>query len=163
MSPHSSRAETVDELTPVVETLRQTLGEDLIALVLFGSRARGDATPVSDWDILVIARDLPARHWDRYRLLKAHLPPTWRGRVSLLAKTPAEFEAGLPPLYLDIALDGVILYDPTGYARTRLQALRRLLESKGLKRIRHNDDLVWEWLSFPGLGWSLNWEEVMEQ
>jgi len=45
------------ELTPVVSALREGLGDDLVALVLFGSRARGDHYPQSDWDLLLIAPD----------------------------------------------------------------------------------------------------------
>jgi hypothetical protein len=59
-----------------------------------------------------VARNLPERFLSRYRFLKRSLPPSWRGRLSLLAKTPEEFEAAAPPLYLDIACDGKILYDP---------------------------------------------------
>ena len=160
MNPRFPTALTVTELQPVVEALRQALGEDLIALVLFGSRARGDAQPGSDWDLLLIARNLLQRHLPRYRMLKEQLPPSWRGRVSILAKTPAEFEAALPPLYLDIAMDGQILYDPHGYAHVRLQKLRRLIQAKGLRRERRGNDLIWRWLTFPGFGWSLSWEEV---
>src|SRR5579875_1660192 len=41
----------------VVEALRAGLGERLVAVVLFGSRARGDHRPTSDWDLLVITLD----------------------------------------------------------------------------------------------------------
>ena len=163
MNPNALRIDVMDELAPVVEALRQTLGENLIALALFGSRARGDAKPDSDWDLLVIARYLPPGHMARYRMLKEQLPPFWRGRVSILAKTPAEFEAALPSLYLDIALDGRILYDPFGYAQDRLLRLRRLIQAKGLRREKRGEDFVWEWETFPGFGWSLRWEEVKEQ
>lgn len=37
-------------LHPLVESLRQGLGQNLIAVVLFGSRARGEATVESDWE-----------------------------------------------------------------------------------------------------------------
>ena len=100
------------EITPVVRTLQQGLGKKLVAVVLFGSRARGDAREESDWDMLVIAEDLPDRQMERYRKTKEILPQKWRGRISILAKTPVEFEAVLPSLYLEIALDGLILYDP---------------------------------------------------
>ena len=162
MSYDAIHHEVVDQLTPVVEALRRALGEDLIALVLFGSHARGDARPDSDWDLLIIARNLPQRHLSRYRMLKEQLPPSWRGRISILAKTPAEFEAALSPLYLDIALDGRILYDPQGYAQARLQEIRRLIEAKGLRRERQGHDFVWRWLTFPGFGWSLSWKEARE-
>ncbi len=52
------------------EALRQGLGERLVAIVLFGSRARGEAREDSDWDLLVIAKALPDDYLDRHFLLK---------------------------------------------------------------------------------------------
>ncbi|MCS6949802.1 MAG: nucleotidyltransferase domain-containing protein [bacterium] len=42
---HAERA----RLNEVVQHLREHLGDSLIAVVLFGSQARGEATPESDW------------------------------------------------------------------------------------------------------------------
>ena len=102
-------------LNRVVSKLREGLGDDLVAVVLFGSRARGEAREGSDWDVLIIANDLPGRTLERVIRLKRMLPPEYRGEVSLLAKTPEEFMSNLPDLYLDIALDGIILSDTGGY------------------------------------------------
>jgi predicted nucleotidyltransferase len=146
-------------LAEVVSELKMGLGDDLIAVVLFGSRARGEAWEGSDWDLLVVARNLPERTLQRIVLLKKMLPSAWRGEVSLLAKTPEEFTAGLPELYLDIAVDGVILYDTGEYMARRLQALRDLIRRKGLRREREGQDLIWHWQEPPGTEWSLEWEE----
>lgn len=149
------------EITPVVQALQQGLGKKLVAIILFGSRARGDAKEESDWDILVIAKDLPERQIERYRKIKEILPQNWRGRISILAKTPDEFEIVLPPLYLEIALDGLILYDSQEYARIQLQKLRRLIQSKDLRREKRGNDFIWQWGRFPGFGWSLSWKEAI--
>ena len=141
-----------------VEALKGGLGERLVAVVLFGSRARGEAGEESDWDLLVLAHGLPARLLQRHKVLKKMLPAAERGRMSLVAKTPQEFEASLPALYLDIALDGVVLYDPDHYIATKLAALRRLIDEKGLRREHAGRDLVWRWREFPGFGWVLEWE-----
>jgi len=53
---------------PLVEHQRQNLGERLDAAVLSGSRARGEATEESDWDLLIIAEDLPRSPLARHRL-----------------------------------------------------------------------------------------------
>ena len=42
-------------------TLDQTYGPRLERVVLYGSRARGDAGPDSDYDIAVFLRDMPDR------------------------------------------------------------------------------------------------------
>lgn len=152
-----SEAQIEQRLRPVVEALRHGLGADLTALALFGSRARGDATPESDWDILLIARDLPARPLQRHFHVKALLPEHWRARVSILAKTSQEFEARLPSLYLDIALDAVVLYDPQGYLRARLADIRRAIARLNLQRERQGRDLIWRGAPMP---WSLHWEEL---
>jgi len=140
------------------EALKRGLGNRLIAVVLFGSRARGEAREDSDWDLLVLAQDLPPRLFQRHRTLKQMLPASERGRISLLAKTTQEFEASLPALYLDIALDGIILYDSDSYMANKLEKLRALIGEKGLHRERAGRDLVWRWQEFPGFGWAVEWD-----
>ncbi len=145
----------------VVSKLREGLGEDLVAVVLFGSRARGEAHESSDWDVLVIVRRLPGRTLERAIRLKRMLPPDYRGEVSLLAKTPEEFMSNLPDLYLDIALDGVILYDTDEYMAGQLWLLRNLIRRKGLHREKEGRDLIWRWRQSPSPDWSLEWEEAL--
>lgn len=144
----------------VVSALREGLGGDLVAVVLFGSRVRGEAGEDSDWDFLVVARDLPGRTLERAFLLKKMLPPLYRGEASLLSKTPGEFEAGLSDLYLDIAVDGEILHDTDGYMKARLESLRALILRKGLCREKDGRDLIWHWDEQPDSDWSLEWEEA---
>lgn len=144
--------------THAMQALRAGLGDRLLAVVLFGSRARGDASPDSDWDFLILAEELPESAFQRHLMLKRLLPADCRGEVSLLAKTPAEFEAHLPSLYLDIALDGRVLYDPRGYAEDRLVAIRRIMDRGGLYRVRGPAGDVWRWREQPSRPWVLEWE-----
>ena len=154
------QAEASASLPDVVAALKGGLGDKLTAVVLFGSRARGDANEDSDWDLLLIARDLPERVLRRHLWLKGMLPVVWRGQATILAKTPAEFDASLPSLYLDIALDGILLYDTDRFLASRLARLRRLIETRGLRREASQRDLVWRWDRFPGFDWSLEWEKA---
>jgi hypothetical protein len=145
-------------MAEVVAALRQGLGDNLLSVVLFGSRARGEVKEESDWDLLVIARDLPARTLERHILLKSMVPVAWRGQMAILSKTSQEFEARLQSLFLDIALDGIILYDTDEYMAERLARVRRLMQQRGLRRETVEGDLVWRWEHFPGFDWSLEWE-----
>jgi len=145
-------------LQSVVQALQRQPDLGLIAVVLFGSRARGDEQPESDWDLFIVASQLPAKPFQRHLRLKAILPPAWRGKIALLAKTPAEFEADVSALYLDIALDGLILYDTDGYMQRHLTRLQQLIRKQGLRREQRGRDLIWRWKTFPGPGWRLTWE-----
>ena len=146
-------------LFQLVTALQEGLGERLVAVVLYGSRARDQAREASDWDLFIIATDLPARLWERHILFKRFLPAVYRGAVSLLAKTPQEFEERISSLYLDIAQDGKILFDPQGYAHRRLAALQRLMAETGLYRKKSRGGEVWRWQEKSRQPWELQWRE----
>jgi len=146
-------------LSQIVTALQEGLGERLVAVVLYGSRARGQARRASDWDLFIIASDLPVQLWERHVLLKRLLPSAYRGAVSLLAKTPREFEEKISSIYLDIAQDGQILFDPQRYAHRRLEDLQRLVAEMGLYRKQSPGGEVWRWRQKPRQPWALEWRE----
>ena len=151
------RPEAADLAAQTVEALRKALFGRLVSVVLFGSRARGDARETSDWDLLVIAEGLPAKSLNRNLYLRGLLPPEWRGSISLLAKTPEQFRGSVASLFLDVALDGQVLYDPQGFAAARLDALRREIGRLGLRRERTPEGFDWLWRVPPAGPWSLSW------
>ncbi len=58
----------------VIEAAGRTLAAvaaDPVKIVLFGSRARGDAGPESDYDFLVVERDPKNRHEEMVRLRRS--------------------------------------------------------------------------------------------
>lgn len=152
------RKDIAEHLAEVVSAFKEGLGGSLVSIVLFGSRARGDARVESDWDVLLVARHLSQGTLERHFGLKRMLPENWRGRIALLARTPKEFEARLPALYLDIALDGIVIYDTEGYMERKLGHVRLLIEQKGLRREQVDREMAWRWDRFPGPDWSLEWD-----
>lgn len=92
------------------EALREIYGSQIERVVLFGSRARGEARPDSDYDIAVFLKSLPDIWEERKRL--ANL------RVDFIDNTGAFFEAkpypmsawkDQTPLMHEIRKDGVDL------------------------------------------------------
>jgi predicted nucleotidyltransferase len=136
------------------QAIARALGDRLVAVVLFGSRARGKANEESDWDLLVVAQDLPRSPLERLISLKQPLPAGCEA-VSLLARTPEEFEGHVSSLHLDIALDGRILYDPNGYMGRHLSRLRWVIEEAGLFRESTEAGDEWRWAKEPTGSWNL--------
>ena len=141
----------------LVETLRAAFGERLVSVVLFGSHARGEARPESDVDIFLVVKGLPESPLDRIVEIRRPLAGRVRERVAFIAKTPEEVLAGVPSLYLDLALDGRVLYD-TGFFCERQAVLRRLIEQAGLRRVVRGGEFCWEWETPPRQGWRLDWD-----
>ncbi len=151
---------TDQDVQKVTAWLQRLLSDRLVAVALFGSRARGDDRPESDWDLLVIAEDLPGGYMERYRLFRGLDRPSLGTNIQVMAKMPKEFEGYLPAVYLDIALDARVLYDPKGYAAERLAKLRRIIAKAGLYRERLGSrGFMWRWRDPPPFGkWSIEWD-----
>ncbi len=152
-----ARKTDIKKFKPLMEAFFSRLGEGLISLVLFGSRARGEGSGKSDWDIFLLAEDLPSHPFERQLFLRRMIPKELPFRVSLYAKTLREFERDFPAIYLDIATDGIILFDKDNYAQKKLQQIRKIIQEAGLRRIRRFGSLVWEWQDQPQMGWGIDW------
>jgi hypothetical protein len=136
----------------VVAEYRAAIGDDLVAVALFGSVARGQARTDSDLDLYVVTRApslADARlhgMWDRieaspeYRALdQAGYQPT----PSPVAHTVGEL-ARHPWILLDIAHHGVILHDLDGVLARELYAVRRRMAELGSRRVELPDG-SWYW------------------
>jgi hypothetical protein len=145
-------------LRPLVRSLQKGLGENLIAVVFFGSRARGAGRSSSDWDLFVLARSLPPAPLRRYSYLRRLCDKGPKEGVSFLAKTQREFEEGFPSFYLDLALDGVILFDTGGYIEAKLKQIKEIINEAGLKRKRIPGGFFWDWKKYPGHEWEISWK-----
>lgn len=81
-------------------------------IVLFGSRARGDHEPESDYDLIVVL-ETPLERGERDRPIRDALPAVAR-RVDVIVYTPAEFEISrydVGALAFAGETEGQILYD----------------------------------------------------
>lgn len=131
-------------------------GERLTALAVFGSWARGTATPESDLDLLVVAQSLPPSRMKRVREFRPveAATETDRGLVwgphrpaielSPVLKTPAELAAG-SPLYLDMTLWCVVLFDRDHLLGDYLAGLRARMKALGSTRKTFKGGVFWDY------------------
>jgi uncharacterized protein len=133
--------------------LEEELGDNLVAVVLFGSVARAEATTGSDIDLLVVCETLPAGRFARLRELErvdARFEDELRRllaegidtRVVPLLKTRQE-AARIVPLYLDMVEDGCLLIDRGGFFAEVLAGLRARLAALGAERRRRGRVRYW--------------------
>lgn len=98
------------------------------AIILFGSMARGEAHVQSDYDLMVIASDLPRDFWERQDLL-------WFGKplsVDIIGLTPDEVITHINRgLILDALLEGIVVYGDA--ANLQLEA-ERYIQEQNLQR-----------------------------
>lgn len=147
---------TNELFTAVREAILATYGERLVAVAVFGSWARGAATPTSDLDLLVVAEPLPPSRMKRVREFRpvAEATHVVRRRVwsadgpevelSPVFKTPGELEAG-SPLYLDMTLWAVVLLDRGGVLASVLAKLGERMKSLGSRRVPFKGGVFWDY------------------
>ncbi len=134
----------------LLEACRAHYGDKLVSLAIFGSVARGTATPESDIDILIVARDLARGRLNRMADFQAIEESVLRkadGRqhieLSPIIKSPEEVSLG-SPLFWDMTEDVIILADRDGFMRDFLAGVKRKLETLGARRVRQGS--AWYWI-----------------
>lgn len=106
-------------LETYLEWLWATHGDEVDSIVLFGSRARGDALDVSDYDLLVALRDEDGlRFTDRIGIYQ----DTITGKVDVFPYCPSDLatmQEDRNGFLLEVLADGKAIYDRGAWARIR--------------------------------------------
>lgn len=149
-------------LEAFTKALEARLGESLLAVVLYGSVARGSATEASDLDLVIVQRDAPSSYYERLapileveealrnsaaseELARRGLRPS----VSPLILSEAEASENRY-IFLDMVEEAVVLFDREGFFTRRMEELRRRLQELGARRIVLPDG-SWYWDLKPDL------------
>ena len=112
-------------------------GDALVAVILHGSWARGEATPDSDVDLLVVVEPpvAPNRQW--YRDWDAQ-PAVWEGRAVDVHFAHPPAEEALSGLWAEVAVDGMVLFDRDRRISAALARIRRSIASgRVVRRVVH--------------------------
>lgn len=127
--------------------IKKHFDKALVSICAFGSVARGEASPQSDIDVLVVAEGLPeciiARAEETahiHRLIKQ--TPAYHslralgrsGLVSSIFLTKSEVKSH-PPILLDMLDDGIILYDRDSFLWDILNEIKDKLKELGAKKV----------------------------
>ncbi len=158
--------EHVREFSPLIRELRRRFGDGLRCVVLFGSRARGTAKMGSDYDLLVVAENLPMEPIKRQRALTAALLPVVDqvpGPVAFVGKTPDEFASNLTPLLLDVCVDGICLWGADFFEPFRRRARKALRESGLRREMLGGRTPMWVFTDRPLRDWELTWDGFRER
>lgn len=148
-----------DLLDQYFDMVKDHYGSRLLSIAVFGSIVRGEARSNSDIDILIVAENLPedvGRRIKELAELKFRLKGSenyWRGYregkprlISEVILTPEEVSKH-PPILLDIAYEGVIVYDRDNFLEKELEKIRRRLKELGAKRVEGRGG--WYWVLKP--------------
>ena len=138
----------------LVRSCRNFYGESLVSVVVFGSVARGTQTYHSDFDILIIADNLPRGRMARMRDFDAvehdlageldyAREQGWNVDIAPLFKTPDEVRGG-GYLYLDMVNDAVILVDRNDFFALFLDSYKAKLEAYGAQKHQWRGGYYWE-------------------
>lgn len=149
-------------LAALTRVLLDRFGDSLLAIVLYGSVARGAAAETSDIDLLIIQREASPSYYER-------LEPVLEAQRAIERSEPARFmvREGLFPsvsplllseeearenryIFLDMLDEGVVLFEREGFFTSRMDALRRRLKELGGRRVILPDG-SWYWDLKPDL------------
>ena len=144
-----------------LQLLREQFGDRLVALLVFGSVARGTARPDSDVDLCLVIRDLPTSRYRRHQSLSPVLEelrraPAYTGLAQLgytpdiaaILYTPEEI-VETKPIFLGMVEDGVMIVDD-GTLGGKLASLRARLRELGSRKVTLDDGTSY-WLLKPDL------------
>lgn len=124
----------MDVLEKAVEIVRERFGEDLLAVILYGSHALGRAHDLSDVNLVTVVQELPPPGRERRHLVgELTRRFLWEAetRLSPVLLTAEEFRQHLAeasPLALGVSEGYRVLYGRAGELDAFYEALRRSYE-----------------------------------
>ncbi|MCX8191154.1 MAG: nucleotidyltransferase domain-containing protein [Candidatus Aenigmarchaeota archaeon] len=99
-------------LREFVEECKKRFGENLVSVVLFGSRVKGYASEFSDYDVLIIAKDLPdiKERLDLVSSIEDKIFEKYRIKISSILLEPEEIFEPINPLLFGVLTGHKVLF-----------------------------------------------------
>jgi HEPN domain-containing protein len=115
---------------PWLEDVERAVGSELVGVVLFGSRARGDALEGSDTDLLVVLEPGSPLNRARYDQWETRFGAESSPHFVTLPATGEEFGS----IWLEAAVDGTIVQDRGARVAALLVSIRREIAAGRYRR-----------------------------
>ena len=109
----------------IVNKAQGQFGDQFIGLVLFGSQARGDSHDNSDTDLIIVLDPLIPIRRELYRAW----PRNDDDSIAIHFASLPEDEQTVGSLWLECALDGIILSDPSQRIARKLRKIKAIITS----------------------------------
>jgi predicted nucleotidyltransferase len=95
----------------LVDELKKLYGDNLSRVILYGSKARGDATEDSDIDIMIVLKDVKDKSKELEKLIKLTTEIDFRYEtlISVTLQSEEEYLKKRSPLLLNVRKEGIVL------------------------------------------------------
>jgi hypothetical protein len=113
-----------EALEEFIEACKKKLGENLISIIFFGSRVKGYARKDSDYDLLIIAKNLPDIK-ERFNLLEEEESEIWdkyKIKISSLLLEEEEIFSPVNPLLFGVLSGYKVLFGGENFKKNLQQA-----------------------------------------
>lgn len=124
-----------------VKHLIEELGNRVIAVALFGSLARGEASGRSDADLLVVVKGMPRGMKRRFAIYDVAYKTIQRDITIIDVDEEELFKEDMEvsPLLINIAWDSLVLYDPSGRLSKLFEGVKAIVNKLNLDRYKTQD------------------------
>jgi predicted nucleotidyltransferase len=95
----------------LVDELKKLYGDNLSRVILYGSKARGDATEDSDIDIMIVLKDVKDKSKELEKVIKLTTEIDFRYEtlISITLQSEEEYLKKRSPLLLNVRKEGIVL------------------------------------------------------
>jgi len=98
-------------LKELVEELKKLYGDNLSRVILYGSKARGDATEGSDIDIMIVLKEIKDKSKELEKVIKltTKIDFHYETLISVSLQSEEEYLKKKSPLLLNVRKEGIVL------------------------------------------------------
>lgn len=94
--------------------------------------------------------------------IRTPLKGQFNEKICIIAKTRDEVLNNFPPFFLDLGIDGIILYDKNDFFHHLQFRIKQIIAQARLQRKKIDADFYWSWENPLQKGWEINWSGYRE-